>query len=728
MAGILAENGTAIDLENGTALLLEGSGGPASGAAAFSAGTALRASASVTTFGSSMHASAVLTASGFSGKPGARFSASPVLLPRALVIAPAAAAFSASPSLTASGFVPLLLARPSLSASAKVTHPGAASLHGAASLSAAVSASAAHLAASPSLLAPGKMAAARLFAGTSLSASGRYFMPGQAAMYAGAQLAAAARATAGGSAHLAASTSLASAALNRAVGSAALSAPAYLAAAAFSSAAHLAASPALTAAGQHSAVAAAHLAASASAAVSGRVTERASAAFHGVPALSSGAVLSRTGSSRLSAAAALSAAGAVHKDEAGAAALRAAAVLRAAGLRTTFGAASLASAASLTARGLRTAVAQAALAAQVRVLAAGQVLPGARLSASASLSGVPVVGRAGKALLSGGAKLSGTAHGITFPKAAFRAPGVLVPAPDGIVKASGSFACSPSLAASAATGPRLPFPVRPKGSQPSWQRDVQRFAVVQERQRHAQALWQYGELAVFALMWRPEDIGTGLARRCTRCYTPQSVISDIAPESPLPPGWPTAAAESQISAAYGQGSQFRCPLCYGTQVIAAGDVRVPGVRALLVRPAILTDTDQNQQRSAKGTVNTGQTAVQTTPDFRVNTLDYCFRADGRRYQLQVPARTTLRTGFGLPWQAAAGISYNLASASLESEKASVAYIVPPAPQDLARVLGTYTRIPADYAWFEQVNGPLVPEEEPPAAAYGFAQPSESLGV
>ena len=72
-------------------------------------------------------------------------------------------------------------------------------------------------------------------------------------------------------------------------------------------------------------------------------------------------------------------------------------------------------------------------------------------------------------------------------------------------------------------------------------------------------------------------------------------------------------------------------------MIAAQAAQVPGVRALLVRPAILTDTDQNQQRTAKGVVNPGSVSVQTTPDFRVHTMDYCFRSDGRRYQLSVPA-------------------------------------------------------------------------------------------
>jgi hypothetical protein len=199
----------------------------------------------------------------------------------------------------------------------------------------------------------------------------------------------------------------------------------------------------------------------------------------------------------------------------------------------------------------------------------------------------------------------------------------------------------------------------------------------------------------------------------------------VIPVNPVQPDY-GAAVEAQISAAYGQGNQYRCPLCYGTQLIAAAPVQLPGVRALLVRPAILTDTDQNQQRTAKGVVKTGTVNIQATPDFRVNTLDYCFRSDGRRYQLKVPARTTLRTGFASPWQQAAAIDYNLSSATLEDQKASVAYIIPPLQAQLAQVLGTYTRIPADYAWIEQVNGPLIPGEVPPPAASGSYQPPVTL--
>lgn len=656
-----------------------------------------------------------------------KLSAAAVIQPTARLIRPGSASFSAAGTLTVKGFVPMMTASAALSATAKVTHPGAAALHAPGTLTAATSQSAAHLAAAPSLLAPGRAGAARFSAGTSLTASGQYFMPGQVAIFAGPVLTAGGKVTSSASVSLRASTALTAAALLRVVESAAMTAPGTLTAGTSQSAAHLAAAPSLSAAGMHIASGGAALHAPGTATAAARVTELAAGAFHGSPVLSAQAVISRAARAPLSAFPHLSAAGAVHARQLAAGALQASAVLHAAGIRGQHGSASLASAAVLSARGIRSAAGHAALTAPGQVTALAQVTSGARLTATASLSGTAGVSRAARAVLSAGAQLTAGARGTILPGAAFKAPGVLVPSPTGVVKGATAFACSPSLAAQADTRPKVPFPLRPRGQQPAWERDVQRFAIVQERQRHAQALWQYGELMVFALMWRPQDIDLGLAQRCTRCYTPRQVISDLSPGTVPPLGWPTALNEAAISAAYGQGSQYRCTLCFGTQVIATQAAEVPGVRALLVRPAILTDTDQNQQRSAKGVVNPGSVQVQTTPDFRVHTMDYCFRSDGRRYQLSVPARTTLRTGFGSPWQAAAGISYNLASASLEDPKASVAYVIPPPAADLASVLGTYTRVPADYAWFEQRNGPLVPGEEPPPAAYGFQQPTTVLG-
>jgi len=244
---------------------------------------------------------------------------------------------------------------------------------------------------------------------------------------------------------------------------------------------------------------------------------------------------------------------------------------------------------------------------------------------------------------------------------------------------------------------RTPVPPPPR-LQPTWQRDVQHFAITQERQRHVQALWQYGELAVFALMWTTLDLQAGLVGRCQRCFAPAA-----------------SSAEDQIAAAYGQGSQYKCTDCFGTQFEG-------GFRALIVRPAIFTDADKNQSKTAKGIMNSESLGIETTPDFRIRPGDYCFRSTGERFQLKVPRRTTLRTGFGTAWQQAQAIDYNVLQASLE-ETTSVAYLIPPSQDVLAEVLGAYTRLPVDFSWFEVIRAPLIPAESPPPAASGRLQPS-----
>jgi hypothetical protein len=262
-----------------------------------------------------------------------------------------------------------------------------------------------------------------------------------------------------------------------------------------------------------------------------------------------------------------------------------------------------------------------------------------------------------------------------------------------------------SITTSSATASRLlarpPLPSSPR-PQPTWQRDVQRFAITQERQRHVQALWQFGELAVFCLMWTAADEAAGLVVRCQRCFAN-----------------PSLSTEDRISASYGQGNQYACTDCFGTQFEG-------GYRALIVRPAIFTDMDKGQTKSAKGVVQPGSLGIETTPDFRVRPGDYCFRSDGDRFQLRQPKRTTLRTGFAEPWQADAAIDYNQLNAALE-DPASVAYQIPPAQAELAQVLGTYTRITTDFSWFEVIRAPLIPSESPPPAASARLQPTVTLG-
>lgn len=251
--------------------------------------------------------------------------------------------------------------------------------------------------------------------------------------------------------------------------------------------------------------------------------------------------------------------------------------------------------------------------------------------------------------------------------------------------------------------PRLPLV-------PAWQKDHEGWAVARERLSHVQALWQYGELACFALAWHIEDFMAGFVQRCWRCW--QGDPDDA-----------QQGAESAIAAAYGQGNQYLCPVCYNTTfALPEGASPVPGLRALIVRPAVWSEFDRAQQYQARGVFDSAALNVESVPDFRVRSGDWAFRADGTRWFLRVPRRVTLRTGFGEPWQRDAAITYNLMQAGLESGQ-SASYLIPPSPQQLARVLGTYTRVPADYSWAETVNAPLIPLEAPPPASSGAPQGS-----
>jgi hypothetical protein len=294
------------------------------------------------------------------------------------------------------------------------------------------------------------------------------------------------------------------------------------------------------------------------------------------------------------------------------------------------------------------------------------------------------------------------------------ASGTGAPAPPQLIAA----AWTPLPPAGGGAGPAAPLvlfalPQPPSQPLPAWQRDVEGFAIARELQIHVQALWQYGELAYFVLLWHVMDFVGGLVPRCYRCWRGD-------PDASL------QAAEQAIAAAYGQGNQYACPVCYNTTfALPEGSSELPGVRALIIRPALFDDYDRDTRRQPRGVFNTASVNIESTPDFRVRTNDFVFRADGSRYQLKVPQRVTLRTGFAHPWQGAAAITYNLAQATLE-DPLTIAYQIPPPPQVLAQVLtqilGTYTRVPVDYGWAEVVNGPLIPLEAPDPAASGAPQP------
>jgi len=211
----------------------------------------------------------------------------------------------------------------------------------------------------------------------------------------------------------------------------------------------------------------------------------------------------------------------------------------------------------------------------------------------------------------------------------------------------------------------------------------QDWAVATERQRNSQALYLIGEWCFFALMWHLEDFQNGLVVRCLTCW-----------------------GQDPVAAAYGQGNQNRCPSCYGTTFEG-------GYKALIIRPAAFGDTDEGETRTSRGVARGGDITVESTPDFRVRSGDYVFRASGERYYLRVPDRVTARTGFGAPYQSSAAIGYNHARAA-DEDPTSPAYMIPPPANRLPQILnapltpGVFDGTPANFSAFEIVRAPLIP--------------------
>jgi hypothetical protein len=218
--------------------------------------------------------------------------------------------------------------------------------------------------------------------------------------------------------------------------------------------------------------------------------------------------------------------------------------------------------------------------------------------------------------------------------------------------------------------------------QPYYVRDKQNWAISQEIQRHDQALLSLGEYAAFALMWHEQDLTAGRVGRCPTCYLAQGLISE----------------------AYGQGNKARCPDCFGTTFEG-------GIRALIYRPALFTEVDEDEQKGARGVSRPSGVSVESTQDFRVLHGDYVFRADGQRFQLRVPERTTLRTGFGTPYQSSTSIGYNISRGALEDVNTSVAYDIPPDVATLKTTLSQARYVPFDFSSYEVINAPLIPIED-----------------
>lgn len=220
----------------------------------------------------------------------------------------------------------------------------------------------------------------------------------------------------------------------------------------------------------------------------------------------------------------------------------------------------------------------------------------------------------------------------------------------------------------------------PHEVQPYWIRDTQPWAVQQEHMRHDQALYTVGEYVMFTLMWHLLDHEQGLVARCSRCWVARGRVAEV----------------------YAQPAQNKCPVCFGTTFEG-------GIRAQIIRPAIFSDTDEEERPDKRGVVHPQNVQIETTHDFRVRQGDYVFRADNTRWFLRHPNSVRVRTGFAYPTQADTNLTLNFATASLE-DKDTVAYLIPPAPETLVPLLTSGRFYPHTHP--DLLNGPLIPPGQP----------------
>lgn len=201
---------------------------------------------------------------------------------------------------------------------------------------------------------------------------------------------------------------------------------------------------------------------------------------------------------------------------------------------------------------------------------------------------------------------------------------------------------------------------------------------------HDQVLYRLGEYAMFVMMWHVADFEAGLVGRCPTCYA-------------------TGGANERIAKAYGgQSDRDRCPDCFGTSFEG-------GVRARVIRPAVVSDVNTETIVGRRGEVVTDTVAIETTSDIFVRTGDYMFRADGKRYRCAEMSTLVVRSGFDVV-EREESVGGVIPSARLE-DPASVAYIIPPTTDEVHDTLYALTQgrhIPADLTALDYAPGPLVP--------------------
>lgn len=207
-----------------------------------------------------------------------------------------------------------------------------------------------------------------------------------------------------------------------------------------------------------------------------------------------------------------------------------------------------------------------------------------------------------------------------------------------------------------------------------WIPDPQQYAVEQERGRHDQAMFHFGEYAMFVLLWRIEDYEAGRVGRCPTCFISRGKVAEV----------------------YQQPAKKECPDCFGTTFEG-------GWRAKVVRPSLWDQSKPSDEQSSRGEVDRSTAGVQSTSDFYLRTHDYIIKADGTRWLVQTASENGLTTGFAVSRDNDA-LGYNFGTCTL-IDPSHVAYTIPPLDPRFLNVANV--RFPRDWSSVEEIRGPLV---------------------
>lgn len=195
-----------------------------------------------------------------------------------------------------------------------------------------------------------------------------------------------------------------------------------------------------------------------------------------------------------------------------------------------------------------------------------------------------------------------------------------------------------------------------KPDQPFSAAPLQTWSAQQVRTQQEEALYAFGELCLFTLMWRSFDFDAGLVDHCATCYY---------------------GNENRQARAWQQPTRNECPDCFGTTF--AG-----GFRAQIIRPTLISDRNPEVLDESRGETISETLSLETTGDFTMHQGDYVFRFDDTRYQAEEKRSGAIRPGFA-PNRIQDAIA---AQTSVHREPPNGrAYLIPPTAAALVSMLG-----------------------------------------